>query len=128
MQANLDAGLAEVAKFIILPGVHQPTTATSYVANTRAHDALPDDFKTALAEAAREVSAAYQENKTKTDASALEAFKAAGVEVIELSADDVTAGRAKAAETWREATKEDPLAVKILDSQMAQMRDLGLLS
>ncbi len=128
LQANLDAGLAEVAKFIILPGVHQPTTATSYVANTRAHDALPDDFKTALAEAAREVSAAYQENKTKTDASALEAFKAAGVEVIELSADDVTAGRAKAAETWREATKEDPLAVKILDSQMAQMRDLGLLS
>lgn len=128
LQANLDAGLAEVAKFIILPGVHQPTTATSYVANTRAHDALPDDFKTALAEAAKEVSDAYQENKNQTDASALEAFEAAGVEVIELSGDEVTEGRNQAADMWREATKDDPLAVKILDSQMAQMRELGLLS
>src|SRR5690606_8363000 len=77
LQSNLDAGLAEVAKFIILPGVHQPTTATSYVANKAAFDSLPEDFKTALADAAKEISDAYQENKTKTDASALEAFKQA---------------------------------------------------
>lgn len=128
LQANLDAGLAEVAKFLILPGVHQPTTATSYVANSRAHEALPEDFKTALAEAAQEVAAAYQGNKTKTDSSALEAFKAAGVEVVQLSDEDVAAGRAKAADVWREATKEDVLAVKILESQIAQMRELGLLA
>lgn len=127
LQANLDAGLAEVAKFIILPGVHQPTTATSYVANKAAFDALPDDFKQALADAAKEVSDEYQANKTKTDASALAAFKAAGVTVIELDDADVTASRVKAAEAWHAAAKSDALANKILDSQIAQMKQLGLL-
>lgn len=128
LQANLDAGLAEVAKFIVLPGVHQPTTATSYVANRRAFDALPPDFQAALGEAAREVSAAYQANKTKTDASALEAFKAAGVTVNELAAEDVAAGRQKAIEAWKQATKDDALAIRILESQIAHMRELGLLA
>lgn len=128
LQANLDAGLAEVAKFIILPGVHQPTTATSYVANKGAFDKLPDDFKAALADAAKEISNEYQANKTKTDASALAAFKEKGVTVIELDEADVTANRAKAAETWRKAAKDDALANKILDSQMEQMKKLGLLA
>lgn len=127
LQANLDAGLGEVAKFIILPGIHQPTTATSYVANKAAFDGLPKEFQQALADAAREVSDAYQVNKTKTDASALEAFKAQGVTIIELAEDDVKANRPKAAEAWRMAAKSDPLANKILDSQMAQMKELGLL-
>ncbi|MBU1312913.1 MAG: TRAP transporter substrate-binding protein DctP [Alphaproteobacteria bacterium] len=128
LQANLDAGLAEVAKFIILPGVHQPTTATSYVANTAAFDALPDDFKAALADAAKEISDEYQANKTKTDATALAAFKESGVTVIELDEADVTASRSKAVEAWRTAAKSDPLANKILDSQIAQMKELGLLT
>lgn len=128
LQANLDAGLGEVAKFIILPGVHQPTTATSYVANTAAFKQLPDAFKEALGTAAREVSAAYQDAKTKSDETALAAFQKQGVEVIMLDDADVKAGRKKAAEIWRKATKDNPLAVKILDSQMAQMRDLGLIS
>lgn len=128
LQANLDAGLAEVAKFIILPGVHQPTTATSYVANKVAFDTLPDDFKMALADAAKEISNEYQANKTKTDASALAAFKERGVTVIELEEADVDSSRVKAAETWRTAAKSDPLANKILDSQIEQMKKLGLLA
>lgn len=127
LQANLDAGLDEVAKFIILPGIHQPTTATSYVANKAAFDGLPEDFKQALADAAKEISDEYQANKTKTDASALAAFKEKGVTVIELDEQDVIDNRSKAAEVWRTAAKDDALANKILDSQIAQMKDLGLL-
>ncbi|MDZ7809943.1 MAG: hypothetical protein U5L11_07015 [Arhodomonas sp.] len=40
LTANLEAGLDEVAKYVIVPGFHQPTTATSYVANQSAHDEL----------------------------------------------------------------------------------------
>src|SRR5690554_3530218 len=40
LTANQEAGLGEVAKFIIMPGPHQPTTATSYVANQAAYSAL----------------------------------------------------------------------------------------
>ena len=127
LQANLDAGLGEVAKFIILPGVHQPTTATSYVANKAAYDKLPDAYKDALATAAKEVSDAYQAAKTKSDKSALEAFKEQGVEVIELKEDDVNAARVKAVESWRKATKGNDLATRILDSQVKQMQELGLI-
>ncbi len=95
LQANLDAGLGEVAKFIILPGVHQPTTATSYVANKVAFDSLPEDFIRACRRG-EEISEEYQANKAKTDASALEAFKASGVTVIELDDADVTESRIKA--------------------------------
>ncbi len=127
LQANLDAGLGEVAKYIILPGVHQPTTATSYVANKAAYDQLPDSYKEALATAAKDISKEYQEAKTKSDKSALEAFKEQGVEVIELKEDDVKDARSKAVDAWRAATKDNELATRILDSQIEQMRELGLI-
>ncbi len=127
LQANLDAGLAEVAKYIILPGVHQPTTATSYVANSGAFNQLPDDFKTVLFDTAREVSDAYQAAKTESDKTALAAFKDQGVEVLTLAEDDVTQARSKAVTLWQDATKGNDLAVKVLDSQTALMTELGLL-
>jgi len=50
LTANFEAGLAEVAKFVIVPGFHQPTTATAYVANRGAHDRLPADLPLLAAE------------------------------------------------------------------------------
>ncbi len=55
IKANYEEGLQDVAKFLILPGVHQPTTATSCVANTRTYQALDDQPKAALAVAAIEI-------------------------------------------------------------------------
>jgi TRAP-type mannitol/chloroaromatic compound transport system substrate-binding protein len=127
LTANWEAGLAEVAKHITLPGVHQPTTATSYVANTARYDALPDSFKAALFVAAREVSAALRQHVLVADGVSLQKFVDAGVEVHHLAADDVIAGRARAVEAWRAATKGDALATEILDSQIAFMDQLGLL-
>lgn len=42
LAANYDAGLYEVAKYIILPGFHQPTTATCYVINMASWEKLPE--------------------------------------------------------------------------------------
>lgn len=127
LTANLEAGLAEVAKYIVMPGPHQSTTATSYVANKRAYDALPESFKVALATAAREVSAALRQHILVADTKAIQAFKAKGVEVISLSGKDIDEGRAQAQIAWQEATKDNPLAQKVLDSQLQFMKDLGLL-
>lgn len=127
LTANWEAGLAEVAKHITLPGVHQPTTATSYVANTARYAALPASFKAALFVAAREVSAAHRQHVLVSDGVSLQKFIDAGVEVHRLEADDVIAGRARAVEAWRAATKGDALASEILDSQIAFMERLGLL-
>lgn len=128
LNANLEAGLGEVAKYIVMPGPHQPTTATSYVANRAAYERLPDAFKVALAVAAREVSAALRQHILVTDRKALEAFKAQGVEVSTLDLDDVASARGKAREAWQTATKNEAMAVKVLESQMDFMRQLGLLT
>jgi TRAP-type mannitol/chloroaromatic compound transport system substrate-binding protein len=127
LTANYEAGLAEVAKFIILPGVHQPTTATSYVANTAAYEALPASFKAALAVAAREISGSLRQRILVEDTKVLDKYREQGVEVIHLDQGDVAEARAKAVESWSKATKGDPLATKIVESQTAFMKSLALL-
>ncbi len=128
LTANFEAGLAEVAKYVVVPGFHQPTTATSYVANRAAYDKLPAEHKVALAVAAREVSAALRQHILVNDASALRKYAAKGCEIIRFSAADIAAARPKAMAAWKTATKGDALATKILDSQVAFMKDLGLLA
>lgn len=128
LTANLEAGLAEVAKYIIMPGPHQPTTATSYVANRTAYEKLSASNKAALASAAREVSGALRQHILVADTVALKAFQSKGVEVTTLSADELAQGRAQAIKAWAAATKDNPLAKKMMDSQIAFMKDLGLLS
>ena len=127
LTANYEAGLAEVAKFIILPGVHQPTTATSYVANNAAYAALPDSFKAALAVAAREISGSLRQRILVENTKVLDKYREQGVEVIHLDQGDVAEARAKAVESWSKATKGDPLATKIVESQTAFMKSLALL-
>jgi len=127
LTANFEAGLAEVAKFVIVPGFHQPTTATAYVANRGAHERLPAEYKAALAVAARETSAALRQHILVNDATVLAKYQAKGCEVIRFAAADVAAARPKAMEAWRTATKGDALAIRILDSQVAFMKELGLL-
>ena len=128
LTANFEAGIAEVAKYVVVPGFHQPTTATAYVANSAAHDKLPADFKAALAIAAREISAALRQHILVTDTQALAKYQAKGCEIIRFSPADVAAARPKAMRAWRSATKGDALATKILDSQVVFMKELGLLA
>ncbi|WP_067221750.1 TRAP transporter substrate-binding protein DctP [Stappia indica] len=127
LTANFEAGLGEVAKFIILPGVHQPTTATSYVANTAAYDALPASFKAALAVAAREISGSLRQRIIVQDTIVLDKYREQGVEIIQLDPADIAEARSKAVASWNKATKGDALATRIVESQTAFMQSLGLL-
>lgn len=127
LTANWEAGLAEVAEYIVLPGVHQPVTATAYVANQEAWDALPESYRAALEVAAREVSGALRQHILVQDQIALKKFREAGVEVLRLDEEDIQAARPTAVEAWKAAAGDDELANKILESQMAFMRQLGLL-
>ena len=128
LTANFEAGLADVAKYVVVPGFHQPTTATAYVANRAAYDKLPADFKAALSVAAREISASLRQHILVSDASVLSKYVAKGCEIIRFSAADVAAARPTAMAAWRTATKGDALATRILDSQLAFMKELGLLA
>lgn len=128
LTANFEAGLAEVAKHVVLPGVHQPTTATSYVANRRAHDALPAEFKAALTVAAREISTSLRQHILVQDVLVLDKYKAKGCTIHTLDGADILANRPKAVAAWQAATKDNALAKKILTSQIDFMKKLGVLA
>lgn len=126
IKANYEEGLQEVAKYLILPGVHQPTTATSYVANTRAFDALDDQQKASLAVAAREISGTLRQNILVANGEYLKKFEDAGVEVIDFDPADIVEARAKAVVSWEKAATDD-LSKRMMDSQVALMQELRLL-
>ncbi|WP_111498013.1 MULTISPECIES: TRAP transporter substrate-binding protein DctP [Marinobacter] len=127
LTANLEAGLGEVADYVVVPGFHQPTTATSYVANQAAYNKLPESYQTALAVAAREISSSLRQHILAQDAVALKKFEEQGVEVIHLSPEIVAEGRPTAMKAWRKAAGDDELANRVLDSQIAFMKELDLI-
>jgi len=43
-----DLGIWEVCKYVITPGVHQPTSGLELIVNKKAYEALPEDLKPAL--------------------------------------------------------------------------------
>lgn len=127
LTANLEAGLGEVAGYVIVPGFHQPTTATSYVANQNAYNQLPESYKAALEVAAREVSSSLRQHIMAQDAVALQKFEEQGVEVIHLDSSIIAEGRPTAMKAWEKAAGDDELANEVLDSQVAFMKELGLM-
>ncbi|MCP1200521.1 TRAP transporter substrate-binding protein DctP [Notoacmeibacter sp. MSK16QG-6] len=126
IKANYEEGLHEVAPYLILPGVHQPTTATSYVANTRAYDALDDRQKAALAVAAREISGTLRQNILVANGEYLKKFEDAGVEVIDFDPADVAEARNKAIDSWKKAATDD-LSKRMMESQITLMQELRLI-
>ncbi len=127
IKANYEQGLHEVAKYLILPGVHQPTTATSYVANTAAYKKLGDQHRAALEVAAREVSGALRQDILVSNAEYLVKFREAGVEVITLDEGDVAEARGQAVTSWEKVVGSDALAKEVLASQQALLKDFGLI-
>ncbi|GLQ06811.1 TRAP transporter substrate-binding protein DctP [Sneathiella chinensis] len=127
IKANYEAGLHEVAKFLVLPGIHQPTTATGYVANTAAYNKLDTQQKAALEVAAREISGALRQDIMVSNAEYIAKFKEAGVKLIKLDTDDIAASRKVAQGALEKATKGDKLAQEMLKSQATLMADFGLL-
>lgn len=126
IKANYEEGLHEVAKYLILPGVHQPTTATSYVANTGAFEALDAQQKASLAVAAREISGTLRQNILVANGEYLKKFRDAGVEIIDLDPEDVAQARATAVGSWKKAATDD-LSTRMMESQIALMQELRLI-
>ena len=127
LAANYDAGLYEVAKYIILPGFHQPTTACIYAANLDAWNKLPQDIQAIVEAAGREASAELFQYHLVKGMDALAKFKEKGCEVIYLPDSEVMEIRKVAMEVWEEYAAKSPLARQVLDSQKEWMKKLGLL-
>jgi len=114
---NISPGFDKVTKYVIIPGVHQPTAPFELVINKNAWNKLSDGDKQLIKDAAFITTMDSWLTIGDEDAKALEYFKSKGNEIIELDAEVQYAGR-EAGLKWADGVaKENAYFKKILDHQ-----------
>jgi TRAP-type mannitol/chloroaromatic compound transport system substrate-binding protein len=84
---NIPTGFHKIAKYVIIPGVHQPTFVWELVVNKDAWAKLPPDLRTQIEAATRLVTFESWLRTGQDDAKALDVYRKAGNEIIELDAE-----------------------------------------
>lgn len=116
---NISPGFHKIAKYVIIPGIHQPTAPFELVINKDAWAKLSDRDKEMVALAAKMVTFESWTRIGHEDAKALDFFKSEGNEVIVLDADVQRQAKKLAIDWAKEQAKENPWFDKVLKSQLA---------
>jgi len=116
---NKSPGFHKVTKYVIIPGVHQPTAPFELLINKKAWGKLSKEDKKLVEDAAFMTTMNSWLTIGDEDAKALEFFKSKGNEIIELAAEVQYEGR-EAGVKWAEGVaKDNAYFKKILDHQLA---------
>jgi len=123
---NQRMGFYQVAKYTNYPGFHSMPVG-DFTVNMKEWNKLPDDIKQILKTACREWCWDSIERIAIDDIRALKEMKEKGITVLTWSDEDLNNVRAVAMEIWDEYAKKSPMAKKVIDSQKAWMKELGLI-
>jgi len=123
---NQRMGFFEVAKYYIYPGFHSMPLG-GFTVNINEWNKLPDDIKQILKTACREWCWDSIERIAIDDIRANAEMKGKGVTAIAWSDEDLARVRLVAQEIWDEFSKKSPMTKKVIDSQKAWLRELGLI-
>jgi TRAP-type mannitol/chloroaromatic compound transport system substrate-binding protein len=128
---NYDLGFAEVAKYIIMgppstPCLHQPVDLMDLTVNMARWTALSKHLQELVIAATRQHSWDQYAYIQKENITAWDKYKAAGVQVLRLSEEDVQKFRRYAIPMWFKWARKDPLAKEAFASQLAFMRSINV--
>lgn len=116
---NISSGFHKVAKYVVIPGVHQPVAPFELVINKEAWEKLSDKDKALIEQAAKLVTFETWTKIGDEDAKALEFYRKEGNEIIELDA-EVQREVKKAAIAWGKTQEEtNEWFKKAYESQLA---------
>ena len=121
---NYPMGFDEITKYVLTPGVHQPSVQCAFFINMDAYNKLPADLKWIIDIAAKETqlwSAAWQEN---LNIEAIKLFKEK-VEFVRLDDEAITEFAKVTKEYLEEVKAKNPDAKKTLDSQEEFKREFA---
>jgi TRAP-type mannitol/chloroaromatic compound transport system substrate-binding protein len=116
---NQTSGFHKIAKYIIIPGIHQPTAPFEVVINKDAWAKISDRDKTMVELAAKVVTFESWTKIGHEDAKALDFYRKAGNEIIELDPDVQRQGKKLAIAWAQEQAKTNPWFDKVLKHQLA---------
>lgn len=106
MWENISTGFYKVAKYLVYPGVHQPTAPFELVINKDVWNKMPADDRKLVELAAKLVTYESWLKIGVEDAKAFEFYKKQGVQMIELDAEVQYAAR-KAGLDWADKTARE---------------------
>ncbi|MDY7018676.1 MAG: TRAP transporter substrate-binding protein DctP [Chloroflexota bacterium] len=109
-------GFHEIAKYMVVPGVHSPGTCLETLVNKDAWEALPDDLKAIFEAANDKVALNLEAHCAMEDMKALAAFKDYGVEIIELDKEVLAKVKELTIEKDKELAAKDPMYAKVMKS------------
>ncbi|AMV73818.1 TRAP proton/solute symporter, periplasmic substrate-binding protein [Desulfuromonas sp. DDH964] len=121
---NYPMGFDEITKYVIEPGVHQPSVQCAFFINKDAYNKLPDDLKWIIDIAAKETqlwSSAWQEN---LNIDAIKLFKQK-VEFVKMDDAAITSFAKRTKEYLDELKGKYPDVKKTLDSQEQFKKDFA---
>jgi len=120
-------GAHRVAKYMLRPSLHQPSTALELSMNMNVWKSMPEDLKQILEAEAYELQWRNYRNTMDLDQEALKKMRAGGLKEYTLPASEVMAIRMEAIKAWQETAQKSPLGQKMMDSQISVMKEFGLL-
>ena len=123
---NQRMGFHEVAKFPAMIGHSMPVQ--EFTVNLAAWKALPDDVKLLVSTAVREWTWEQIQRVAVDDVRVLNELKKKGVNRIVWDDAESHKIRELAHKTWEDWSKKGPLAKRAYDSQLAWVKDLGLVA
>lgn len=112
-------GIWEVCKYVMIPGLHQPSAAVEILINKDAYAALPDDLKVKLEAAIDKMRLKNWLWVEKQNLEAMEFFKEKGIEIVAMDPETINTMVKWAWEYLDERSEKDAFFGKVWNSQKA---------
>ncbi|MDK2870733.1 MAG: hypothetical protein PWQ16_85 [bacterium] len=113
---NWTMGLQEAGKYIYLSPVRHPYEWNPFFFNKKKWEQIPKDLQRIIESAWTEEAFIYYAKAIKADLEALDKFRKAGVQVLQLPKEIEDAFIAEADKYYAEQAKKDPFTAKVLES------------
>jgi len=113
---NLPLGYHEIAKYIVVPGAHQPSATFELNINKKAWESLPKDIQAIIGIVAQNTTFTSYINIGGLDINAIKAFKKNGNEIVHLDADVQKKIKSLGKDWADELSKENAWAKRIIES------------
>ena len=126
LSMNQELGYHKLAKYPSYPGFHSMPMSDLAI-NLRKWNALPDDLKKVVEQAADEFNGDMVAKNGEADEAVAKAAKQNGVEPIDLTAADRRRFREVAEGVWKTYADRSAMARRVYESQVAYLKKLGLL-
>ena len=127
LSSNHGIGLYEVGKYANYPGFHA-MPLQDFIVNPAAWKALPEDVRAIVKTTWRDFWIAQLKVIDELDRKVAVEIKAKGVEIIDWSAEDRARSRTLAQTVWADWAKKSPQSKRVVESEIAYLRELKLVA